>query len=323
MKVLFYNYPWAMDVPGGGERQMLAYAHHLPRFNVQADLYDMWTPNLDEYQIFHVFSVMPGIVEMCGYAKKRGLKLVVNPNLWITRETKDNYPYSAIWNILELADRVIVNSNMEGDTLSDVFGIARTKFHTVLNGAETEFLIPADVNVFRNTFGIEGSYVLNVANVEPRKNQLEFVRLLREERPDLQLVIAGSIRDKAYADACIEAGGRHLRIVGNLPYASEIMRSALVGCTFFAMPSLLETPSIAAIEAATIGAKVLLTRVGSTTEYFGDSVTWVDPKSPDSIRAGIAAVAASSPEKSIWAARHRLLWPQVMPEVVRCYKSLF
>ncbi|WP_229511953.1 glycosyltransferase [Paraburkholderia terrae] len=322
MKALFYNYPWAMDVPGGGERQMLAYMHHLPRFGVQADLYDMWKPSLDEYQIFHVFSVMPGIIEMCDYAKKRGLKLVVNPNLWVTRETKDNYPFSGIWNILELADRVIVNSGMEGNTLSDVFGIAHEKFHTVLNGAEADFLVAADPNVFRKAHGIDGPFVLNVANIEPRKNQLEFIRALRDERPDLQLVIAGTARDEQYARACIEAGGDRLRIVGMLPYASEMLRSAMTGCEFFAMPSLLETPSIAAIEAAALGAKVLLTQVGSTTEYFGDSVTWVDPKSSDSLRAGIAAAMASTPDKSIWAARHRLLWPQVMPEIVRCYRSL-
>lgn len=322
MKALFYNYPWAMDVPGGGERQMLAYAHHLPRFGVQADLYNMWNPSLDDYQIFHSFSVMPGTIEMCDFAKKRGLKLVVNPNLWITRETKDNYPYAGIWNILELADRVIVNSNMEGDALSDVFGIVREKFHCVYNGAEADFLVPADTNVFRKAHGIDGPFVLNVANVEPRKNQLEFIRILREERPDLQFVIAGAVRDEDYARACIEAGGDGLKIVGMLPYASEMLRSAMTACEFFAMPSLLETPSIAAIEAAALGARVLLTQVGSTIEYFGDAVTWVDPWSRESMRAGIAAVAVSTPEKSIWAARHRLLWPLVMPDVVRCYRSL-
>ncbi|WP_199030302.1 glycosyltransferase [Ralstonia sp. ASV6] len=323
MKALFYNYPWAMDVPGGGERQLLAYAHHLPRFGVQADLYDMWKPSLDRYQVFHAFSVMPGIIEMCDYAKKRGLKFVVNPNLWVTQETKENYPHAAIWNVLELADRIIVNSNMEADTLSDVYGFPREKFHTVYNAAEADFLVPVDPALFRAAFGIDGSYVLNVANIEPRKNQLEFLRVLREARPDVLFVIAGTIRNQSYADACMEAGGGQLRIIGNLPYASEMLRSAMAGCEFFAMPSLLETPSIAAIEAAALGARVLLTKVGSTVEYFGDSVTYVDPWSHESMRAGVAEVAVSSTEKSIWAARSRLLWPQAIPELVRCYRSLF
>jgi len=322
MNVLFYNYPWAMDTPGGGERQLHAYARHLRSCGITVDLFDMWDPQFDKYQILHVFSVMPNVIEMCDYAKRRGIKVVVSPNLWITPETKDNYPYSDIWNILEVADRVIVNSNMEGDMLSQVFGMNRDKFHTVYNGAETEFLVPADTSVFRNRFHIEGPFVLNVGNVEPRKNQLEFLRLLMQERPDLKLVIAGGVRDRYYADVCLEEGGDRVRIIGYLPYASELIRSAMAGCEFFAMPSLLETPSIAAIEAAAIGAKVLLTQVGSTTEYFGDSVTYVDPWSHESMRAGIAAVANASVEKSTWAARHRLLWPQIAPEIVNCYNKL-
>ncbi|EON11209.1 glycosyltransferase [Pandoraea sp. SD6-2] len=321
MNVLFYSYPWAMDVPGGGERQMSAYAHHLSRFGVHVSFYDMWRPLLEKHHIFHVFSVMPSVLDMCAYAKMNGRKLVVSPNFWATRETRKNYS-DCIWDILELADRVIVNSDLEGDALSDVYGMAREKFYTVRNGADAEFLIKSDPQIFRNKFSIDGPYVLNVANIEPRKNQLEFIKLLRSERPDLTMVIVGGVRDKVYAEACADAGEGRLRIVDTLPYASEDLRSAIAGCEFFAMPSLLETPSIAAIEAAVAGAKILLTRVGSTTEYFGGSVTWIDPGSSDSIKAGIRAVSSATAEHSTWVARDHLLWPQVIPSLVQCYQSL-
>jgi len=321
MKILFYSYPWAMDIPGGGERQMFAYASHLRQFEIEVSWYDMWNPSFDRNEIFHVFSVMPGVIEMCDYVKRRGLKLVVSPNLWVTHETRENYSRD-VCNILKLADRVIVNSNMEGDALSDVYGVAREKFHTVFNGSETVFIDSADARIFRNRFAIDGPYVLNVANVEPRKRQLEFVRVLRQERPDLKLVIVGGIRDKSYASACLAEGKENLSMVGTLPYASEMLRSALAGCEYFAMPSLLETPSLAAIEAATAGVKILLTSGGSTVEYFGRSVTWLDPESPDSIRAGIAAVESATPEHSTWLARDRLLWPKVVRELVNVYKAL-
>lgn len=321
MKILFYSYPWALDIPGGGERQMFAYASHLRQFDIEVGWYDMWNPSFDRYEIFHVFSVMPGVVEMCAYVKRRGLKLVVSPNLWVTRETRESYSKD-VWHILGLADRVIVNSKMEADTLSDVYGMARDKFHTVLNGAEADFIQPVESSLFRKRFAIDGPYVLNVANVEPRKRQLEFIRLLYQERPDLKLVVVGAIRDKSYASACLAEGKDNLRIVGPLPYASEMLRSALAGCEYFAMPSLLETPSLAAIEAAVAGVKILLTRGGSTAEYFGEAVTWLEPESPDSIRAGIVAVESATPEHSTWLARDHLLWPQVVRELVRSYKSL-
>lgn len=322
MNILYYTYPWAMDMPGGGERQLLAYANHLEKLGIRADKYDMWHSNLSDYQVFHCFSVMPGTIEMCDYAKRRGLKLVVSPNLWITQETKSNYPFSTIWNILELADKVVVNSDMEGNTLSNVFGMPREKFHTIYNGAEAEFLVPSDLHVFRSRFNLERPFVLNVANIELRKNQLEFIKALRREQPDMDFVVAGGIRDQEYADECRRAGGGHLKIVGSLPYASELLRSALAGCAFFAMPSLLETPSIAAIEAAAAGARVLLTQEGSTREYFGDSVTYVDPFSAESLCAGIEAALVAVPDSSTWAARHNYLWPKIMPQLAHFYEHL-
>jgi len=322
LRISYYTHPWAFDVPGGGERQLLAYQAHLPRFGLEVQRYDMWNPLLGAGGIFHCFSCMPGVVEQCDYAKRRGCKLVVSPNLWVTRETKDQYPFGVIWNVLELADAVVVNSVMEMKTLSDVFGMAEEKFHVVYNAAEADFLLQEDASVFTEAFGIDGPYVLNVANIEPRKNQARFIEALRCVRPDLTIVIAGYVRDEAYADECRRAGGERLKIIGALPYASRMLRAALSGCEFFAMPSLLETPSIAAIEAAAIGSKVLLTNRGSTTEYFGDSVTYVSPESEDSLRVGINAVLSANSEVSTWVAHDRFMWPKVIPKLVNVYRSL-
>lgn len=320
--VIYFTYPWAMDVPGGGERQMFAYREHLARRGIDVRLFDMWEPRLADASIFHCFSAMPGVVELCGYAKRKGLRLVVSPNLWVTRETKQEYAANTIWNLFELADAIIVNSVMELNRLSDVFGIAESKFHVVYNAAEADFLLSEDRSPFVQCFGIERPFVLNVANIEPRKNQLRFLEVLRRQRPDLDLVVIGGVRDQGYFEACRRVGGDHLRVVGPLPYASPLLRSALCGCEFFAMPSTLETPSIAAIEAAAIGARVLLTDQGSTTEYFGDSVTYVSPDSEESLAAGISAAIAAETERSVWVARHHYLWPKVIPALVSIYDAV-
>lgn len=322
MEVIYYTYPWAMEKIGGGERQLLAYREHLARNGIKIRLFDMWNPDFGNANIFHCFSVMPGLVEVCDYAKKQGLKLIISPNLWITKTTKNSYPFDSIWNMLYLADYIIVNSYMELRELSDVFGFPETKFKVVYNGAETDFLLPEDPLIFRNKFNILSPYVLNVANIEPRKNQLRFIKNLRQERPDLTFVIAGLVRDQEYAEACRTVGMDKIKIIGPLPYASSILRSALYNCEFFAMPSILETPSIAAIEAATIGSKVLLTANGSTKEYFGDSVTYVDPESDKSIIEGIQSVIKSNSDKSIWVARHSYLWPKVIKNLISLYKEL-
>ena len=205
---------------------------------------------------------------------------------------------------------------------SSVFGFPEHKFHVVYNAAESDFMIWEGGEAFREKVGIQGSYVLNVANVEPRKNQLRFMEALRKERPDLTLVVVGNVRDSAYARACENAGEGRWKAVGSLPYASRLMRSAMGGCEFFAMPSLLETPSIAAIEAAAAGARIVLTGEGSTREYFGDTVIYVDPGSDDSMRRGIRLAPETDPERSMWLARDRYLWPKVMPAMLAVYASL-
>lgn len=321
-KILFYTYPWAFDVAGGGERQLQIYANSLKNYDVESECYDMWHSRIDNFQIFHCFSVMPSCIDMCDYAKQKGLKLVISPNLWITKETVGNYPSDQIWNMFELADKILVNSNMEGDQMSSVFGFPRDKFKTIYNGADSDFMIPADPSIFKNKFNLVRPFILNVANIEPRKNQLAFINALRITKPDLDFVIVGEVRDEAYAAKCKIAGGDHIKYVGSLPYASALLRSAIAGCEFFAMPSLLETPSIAAIEAACAGAKILLTNIGSTHEYFGDSVTYVDPLSPSSLSSGIQNALTSSPDKSTWASRNRFLWPSILPDLSEFYQTL-
>lgn len=322
MNISYYTYPWAMDVAGGGERQMMAYRAHLRRHGIDVHLFDMWHPNFDDTSVLHSFSVMPGTVELCDYAKKRGLKLVISPNLWVTKETKKDYPFDTIWNLFELADCIVVNSNMEIQALSDIYSISESKFKVVYNAAETDYLLPEDPDLFANTYGIHEPYILNIANIEPRKNQLRFLEVLRQERPDLTFVVIGGIRDKAYAQKCHEVSGKGFICIPPLPYASPMLRSALSGCVFFAMPSLLETPSIAALEAAALGARILLTDQGTTTEYFGDSVVYVSPLSETSLVSGIHTALEVSPERSTWVARDSFLWPKVIPQLVQVYKSL-
>jgi glycosyltransferase involved in cell wall biosynthesis len=321
MNILFCTYPWAFDCPGGGERQLLAYKDHLGKNNVCVYLYDPWRPQLEGCDIFHFFSVQPGSIHFCNYIKSKGIKLVISPNLWITHETKSQYPFKEIWNLFEVADRVVVNSNMEGNYMSDVFSMPREKFVTVYNGVEAEFLIEESSDRFRQKFNIQKSYVLTVANVEPRKNMETFLQAMHNF-PQFDYVVIGNIRDEGYAEKCRKIGGNRLHIVGPMPYNSSLLRSAIAGCEFFAMPSILETPSIAALEAACAGAKILVTEGGSTREYFGGSVIYVDPFSIDSMADGIRKVQQWTNEHSQWVVRDRYMWPKCITALEKVYNDL-
>ncbi len=322
MKVLFNTYPMAFDTPGGGERQLMAYYRHLPQHGVQPTLFDLWEPRFREHDLVHFFSVISGSVHFCNFVKGLGLPLVLSTNLWVTEQTKHHYPHDEIRSHLELADAIVVNAPVEADALSGVYRLPRSRFHVIYNGVEEDFFSSTDPRLFRERFGIGGPFLLNVANVEPRKNQLEFIRALKR-LPALKLVLVGHVRDAAYAEACKREGGKQLVFVGPLLYNSLDLRSAMAGCELFVMPSTLETPSIAALEAGAQGARVLVTEVGSAREYFAEHATYFDPNSVESMAEGVTKALGRERTKELSKLiRARFTWARVTADLADCYRSV-
>lgn len=322
LSVLFGVYPWAMVCPGGGERQLLAYKSHLEaNYELDVRLFDQWSPSLSGAKIFHFFSVMPGSYQLCEYMKNIGLKLVISPNLWVTKETMYDYPHDQIWPLINLADRIIVNSWQEAYSLAEVYGMPIEKFRVVYNGVENEYFEPVGDSSFVDAFGLEkNSYLLNVANVEPRKNQLKFVKGMLEVDKSLKLVIVGNVRDEDYAREVFEVGGSNVIHIGPLEYGSNMLKSAFTNSRAFVMPSTLETPSIAALEASASGIPILITNVGSTTEYFENNAIFIDPDDIESIVSGIATLI--SEEHKCEPLSRQFSWSSVVNDLYKHYLEL-
>lgn len=288
MRVLFNTFPVAFDCPGGGEIQLLRCQEALAKLGVEVLLYDMWRPQFDQVDVVHHFSVQGGSSVFCNYAKAKGLPLVISPILWITPESYQAgiYPVDEIRHLLHLADRLLPNSGAEAEALASVFHVPADKFVPIVNGVDEYFLNQtADPQLFLDTYSITPPFLLNVANIEPRKNQLALVQAVREL--DIPLIMLGNIRDRDYFDHCVAAGDGCFRYLGYVDHYSPLLLSAYAACAAFVLPSTLETPGLAALEAAALGAKVVVTQEGCTHEYFGDAVTYIDPHSIESIQAGI------------------------------------
>ncbi|CAE6813297.1 glycosyltransferase family 4 protein [Paraburkholderia aspalathi] len=324
MKVLFATYPMAFHTPGGGEIQLLAYRKHLPAHGVDVTLFDQWNPRFLEHDVVHFFSCVGGSVHFCNFVKQLGLPLVVSSSLWVTEETKHLYPIGEIHHQFSLADRVVANSDIECETLARIFDLPREKFVTVLNGVEESFYEPVAPELFRNEFKIHDRFVLNVGNIEPRKNQLALVKAMKSF-PELKLVLIGHQRDPEYAKACFAEGGDQLIYAGTLAHDSPALRSAYAACEVFVLPSTLETPGLAALEAHAAGCPAAVTEVGSTREYFGDEVEYLDPSNVDSIVDAIRRAAKPRGSRTTHAAeahRRHLNWQTVLTQLETTYRSL-
>lgn len=303
MKVLYNTYPMAFHTPGGGELQVLAYERHLPALGVEVTRFDLWKPRFREHDLVHYFSCVGGSWHFCNFVRELGLPLVISSSLWVTEETAEQYPIAEIRDQLSLADRVITNSQMESDTLARVLQLPLERFRAVPNAVEERLFAPADPQLFRTAFGVEGPFILNVGNIEPRKNQARLAEAAKAL--DLPLLLIGRIRDAGYWAQVQAVGHSGLRHIGYLDPMQPALPSAYAACSVFALPSLLETPGLAALEASAQGAPLVVTEVGSTREYFGTTCHYVEPHSTasiaDGLRQGLATPRGTAAKPVAWA----------------------
>ena len=116
-------------------------------------------------------------------------------------------------------------------------------------------------------------FVLNVARIEFRKNQKNLVLACREL--DLPIVLIGKVWDNNYYRELQNIGYDKMYYLGPI-YDKDILFSAYSASSLFCLPSTLETPGIAAIEAAYYKKPIVITKFGGTRFYFSDHATYVD-----------------------------------------------
>lgn len=321
LTVLFHTWPAAFDCPGGGEVQLLQYEKHLIALGIRVLRYDSWHPQFDQVDLVHHFSSQTDIL-FCEYAKNvRGLPLVISSIFW--PEKKHKYDLSRISNLFRLASRILPNSQVECDLLSALLDIPETSFTPILNGVDSCFFKPVSPEHFRAAYGITGPFVLCMANIEARKNQLRLIDALRGT--GIQLVLAGQEREVEYAKACLNAADETVHFIGKLEHASVLQRSAYAAAEALVLPSMLETPGLVALEAGAAGvSRLALTSVGCAHEYWGDRATYLNPVNIESIRNAVLS-ALNRPSRSgvlcDYVAEH-FTWKRAAEQLINVYQQV-
>lgn len=323
MKILFNTYPFAFHTPGGGEMQLLNYKRYLEKANVTVELFNQWQPDFLKADIVHFFSLMGGSIPFCEFVRKIHLPLVVTSSLWVTKETKHLYPFEQIQYQLSLADKVITNSQLESEQLHIVYKIPLEKFAVVYNGVDPIFCEEISPSLFRDKFNISYPFILNIANIEERKNQLTLLKAMQSFK-DLKLITIGHIREETYAKKCFKLGGDQFVFLGPINHYDPLLRSAYAACEVFALPSTLETPGLAALEAAAQGAKVVVTGIGAPKEYFGTDAIYVDdPNNADEILLKINQALMQEKGKILAEKiKENFIWEKVVQSLLSIYNNV-
>lgn len=213
-------------------------------------------------------------LEVCAYRMTRFLPRKVKSLLSISRRVQ-------LW---DNAAGLFPNTVDEAKFISDV---SRNNFIKVIpNGLELSEMIDVSADLFFNEFPfLKGErFVLNVARIERRKNQKLLVQACKEL--DMPVVIVGKVWDQQYYEDIVGIGYEKCYFLGAI-YNRNLLFSGYRACAVFALPSTLETPGIAAMEAAYYNAPIVITKNGGTDFYFKDKAYYVNWENKEEIKLGI------------------------------------
>jgi len=305
MNVTLACYSAVSILRGGPLTQITRTAEYLRRLGIDAVLFDPWKPfDGKGTDLVHLFGANIGTYHLARELAALRVPLVVSPIVYSNHSASFvraglaasrllQHAGRGLWSdyaicaeICQWADRLLPNTRDEGELLMKGYGIGPGKITVVPNGVDAAFE-EGDPSLFRKTYGLD-TFILNVGHIgHERKNVLRLIRALATvDRP---AAIIGRIIPGPYGEACLREAAHHphIRLIDGLEPGSAMLASAYAACEVFVLPSLFETPGIAALEAGLAGAKVVITDRGGTREYFGDLAEYVDPGSVESIRAGI------------------------------------
>lgn len=219
--------------------------------------------------------------------------------------------------ILQQARFVFPNSQAEKDHILARFdGLSPDRLRVVMNGVApaTDEPVPPETSArCRDAFICAGA-------VGPRKNQLNLVRAFTR-LPDERLCILGRPAPgcAAYARVVRRAAGTNIQFLDPLPHTemAPILRAARV----LVQPSWIETPGLAAMEAAAAGTPIVVADVPPVREYFGALPHYCDPASPTSIAAACRAARNAPPPDGL-AFSKTYDWMTVLAPLGNAYAEL-
>lgn len=343
--VLFHAGSGVFQSPGGGEIQLIKTGEALEQRGVSVGLFNQWRDDLAENRLIHFFGMHREALPLAELAKKAGIGVVVSPICWydpiaqwheavnwvdgakrvskwlLLRQSRLARGRSWRSRLLGLSDRILPNSEAEADQLVRLFAVDRARIEIVPNAVDSR------ENKLDNHLCTElipfQEYVLYVGRIEHRKNVIGLIEACLAAAKPLVIIGRSAAESSEYEKQCRKlAEGHEILFAG--PMAKDDLRlaAAMTAARVFALPSWFETPGLAALEAASLGTQVVITRRGATCEYFGEAAYYCDPLKPDTIRNAIVQ-AWDKPKNSRKELAERIQQRWTWPEVARIMEGIY
>ena len=235
-------------------------------------------------------------------------------------------PYMA-----SLASRVITPSNSVKKELCEAVKIHPDKVVVTPEAPRPVFQRKEDPELLWR-LGIEGSFILFVGTIEPRKNLRRLVeafdQMLRNTSLSPKLVIAGGkgwmmddfgsfIDKKGMTDRVCLTGYLH----------DDELCTLYSTCTAFIYPSLYEGFGLPPLEAMACGAPVITSQTPALMETVGNAARLVDPKNVDDIAHAMTELLSDEKAREHYAELgsvrvKQFSWEQTALKTLEVYREL-
>jgi len=239
-------------------------------------------------------------------------------------------------NALKKSKKIITVSEFSKRDIIKSFGVEEKKISVIYPG--TDEIAPV-IEGLRNTesfsriledkFKISKKYILYAGSAYPHKNLEKLIdahRILKKDfNRDWQLVMVGRMDEfyekiKKYASS-----DKDVIFTGHV--SDKDLDGLYRGAKLFVFPSLYEGFGLPALEAASRGVPVILSKAGSLPEVMGDSAHYFDPESVESIALAIDRVGGSVLEREEliragFVRAKQFSWKETAEKTVEEYASI-
>lgn len=318
MRIAYYNRP-DNKVQGGGDTIQMDNTAAAVQAKYGAEIKDFsqstpqelldWKPD-----IVHVFNMQPATYHFIRAIKghpdcppivlstiylslsqlhwaQRMMHMAFNGNSWALERMKDRtgympkppengIPYA---DILSMVDGWLPNGFAELYDIRKDFNVPVKPFAVVPNAVSKDFLSDNPLTVSTALIEAIGKlpkpFIVTVGRIEPRKNQAMLAYAMKDL--DIPIVCVGQKTDGGYL-SILQGIKDNIFSIEQLSHG-DLKYIYGLDC-IYALPSWLESPSLATMEALASGCPVVIGNQGSEYEYFDNFAIYVDPANPEEIR---------------------------------------
>lgn len=263
-------------------------------------------------------------------------QIISNLNLY----TKVLFPKS-----LKHSDKIIAVSENTKKDLIELFKIPTEKIKVIYEGtgqqseAEIQKIVSQRADSIIEQFKINRPYLLFLGTIEPRKNLILLVRafgeLLRSSDffQGFQLVIAGAkgyrhqevFREIKKVNQNYKIGFPPIKYVGYVDKTAKYALMSRSAC--FVFPTLYEGFGLPIVEAMSLGAPVITSKVSSIPEITEEAAILIDPASQKEMTAAISRLLKDKQlqeelRQSGFRQSKKFSWRKCAEETLKLYESI-